>query len=300
MSEPLILVVQGPTASGKTALAIALAQHFNTEIISFDSRQFYREMSIGTAVPSSSELAAVQHHFIQNESFVNAINAADFAQLAKPILDKLLQKNGVAVLVGGSALFADALVLGLDDLPHDAQVQAKWQELYQREGITSIQAALLKLDPAYYHEVDLHNSRRVIRALEIAEISGQSNVILRKGLKQAPAQIERFVIDWPREQLYERIHLRVDQMLAEGLEQEARQFFDVHQQYKTLQTVGYTEFFSCWKGELAAEQVPVLIKQHTRNYAKRQLTWMRRYSEVHYLDPLSASPISQQALDQIG
>jgi tRNA dimethylallyltransferase len=300
MSEPLILVVQGPTASGKTALAIALAQHFNTEIISFDSRQFYREMSIGTAVPSSSELAAVKHHFIQNESFVNAINAADFAQLAKPILDKLLQKNGVAVLVGGSALFADALVLGLDDLPHDAQVQAKWQELYQREGITSIQAALLKLDPAYYHEVDLHNSRRVIRALEIAEISGQSNVILRKGLKQAPAQLRRFVIDWPREQLYERIHLRVDQMLAEGLEQEARQFFDVHQQYKTLQTVGYTEFFSCWKEELTAEQVPVLIKQHTRNYAKRQLTWMRRYSEVHYLDPLSASSISQQALDQIG
>lgn len=300
MPEPLILIVQGPTASGKTALAIDLALHFKTEIISFDSRQFYREMSIGTAVPTIEELAAVKHHFIHNESHVNAINAADFARLAKPVLNDMLQKNGVVVLVGGSALFADALVLGLDDMPHDAQVQAKWQAVYQKEGLEFIQNALLGLDPEYYQKVALQNSRRVIRALEIAEISGKSNLELRKGLKQAPAQIERFVINWPREQLYERINLRVDQMLADGLEQEARQFFEAHQQYKTLQTVGYAEFFSCWKGELTAAQVPDLIKQHTRNYAKRQLTWMRRYSEVHYLDPLSATPISQQALDQIG
>ena len=300
MPEPLILVVQGPTASGKTALAIALAQHFKTEIISFDSRQFYREMSIGTAVPSSSELAAVKHHFIQNESYVNAINAADFAQLAKPILNDLLQKNGAAVLVGGSALFADALLLGLDELPHDPVVQQKWQALYHEKGLAYLQEQLQVIDLSYFKVMDIQNSRRLIRALEIAEISGQSNLELRKGFKEIPANLQRFVINWPREQLYERINLRVDQMLAEGLEQEARHFFAAHQQYKTLQTVGYTEFFNCWKGELTAEQVPVLIKQHTRNYAKRQLTWMRRYSEVHYLDPLSATPISQQALDQIG
>lgn len=300
MQDPLILVVQGPTASGKTNLAISLAQHFNTEIISFDSRQFYKEMSIGTAVPSEQELSAVKHHFIQHTSYTNPINAAEFAQLAQPILNELIKKFGVVVLVGGSALFADALLLGLDDLPHNPSVQEKWQTLYNEKGLTYLQEQLQHLDPAYFDVMDTQNSRRLIRALEIVEIAGKSNLDLRNGFKAKPTNLQRFVIDWPRDQLYERIHLRVDQMLAEGLAQEAEQFLNVHQQYKTLQTVGYTEFFDFWKGEIKQEQVSVLIKQHTRNYAKRQLTWMRRYPDVHYLDPLSSIPLDQQALGQIG
>jgi len=300
MQEPLILVVQGPTASGKTALAIALAQHFNTEIISFDSRQFYKEMSIGTAVPSPQELNAVPHHFIQHASFQDAINASEFEALARPLLDRLLSERGVAVLVGGSALFADSLIFGLDDLPHDPVVQLKWQEAFKENGLEFLQAELQRLDPAYFAQIDVFNARRLVRALEVVEITGVSNSLLRKGLEKPLARTERMVIDWPREQLYARINERVDLMLAEGLEAEAAQFFTDHSQYKTLNTVGYTEFFACWKGELDKEQVPSLIKQHTRNYAKRQLTWMRRYESVHYLDPLSTESLLTQALDQIG
>jgi tRNA dimethylallyltransferase len=300
MQEPLILVVQGPTASGKTALAIALAQHFQTEIISFDSRQFYQEMSIGTAVPSTEELHAAPHHFIQCASYKDAINASQFETLARPVLERLLSERGVAVLVGGSALFADALIFGLDELPHDPEVQLKWQECFKEKGIEFLQAELQRLDPVYYAQVDIHNARRLIRALEVVEITGKSNSVLRKGLEKPLARTARFVIDWPREQLYSRIHLRVDQMLAAGLEEEAAQLFSNHLQYKSLNTVGYSEFFASWKGELTEAQVPLLIKQHTRNYAKRQLTWMRRYDDVHYLDPLSGEPLLKQALDRIG
>jgi len=300
MLEPLILVVQGPTASGKTALAIALAQHFNTEIISFDSRQFYKEMSIGTAVPSTEELQSATHHFIQHASFKDAINASQFEEQAKPLLEHLLSERGVVILVGGSALFADALIYGLDDLPHDPMVQLKWQEGFKEKGLEFLQAELQRLDPAYFAQIDVYNARRLIRALEVFEITGVSNCILRKGLEKPLARTERMVIDWPREQLYARINERVDLMLAEGLEAEAAQFFPVHTQYKTLNTVGYTEFFTCWNKELDKEQVSSLIKQHTRNYAKRQLTWMRRYENVHYLNPLAAESLLSQVLNRIG
>ena len=300
MLEPLILVVQGPTASGKTALAIALAQHFNTEIISFDSRQFYKEMSIGTAVPSTEELQSATHHFIQHASFKDAINASQFEEQAKPLLEHLLSERGVVILVGGSALFADALIYGLDDLPHDPMVQLKWQEGFKEKGLEFLQAELQRLDPAYFAQIDVYNARRLIRALEVFEITGVSNCILRKGLEKPLARTERIVIDWPREQLYARINKRVDLMLAEGLEAEAAQFFPVHTQYKTLNTVGYTEFFTCWNKELDKEQVSSLIKQHTRNYAKRQLTWMRRYENVHYLNPLAAESLLSQVLNRIG
>jgi len=300
MLEPLILVVQGPTASGKTALAIALAQHFNTEIISFDSRQFYKEMSIGTAVPSTEELQSATHHFIQHASFKDAINASQFEEQAKPLLEHLLSERGVVILVGGSALFADALIYGLDDLPHDPMVQLKWQEGFKEKGLEFLQAELQRLDPAYFAQIDVYNARRLIRALEVFEITGVSNCILRKGLEKPLARTERMVIDWPREQLYARINERVDLMLAEGLEAEAAQFFPVHTQYKTLNTVGYTEFFTCWNKELDKEQVSSLIKQHTRNYAKRQLTWMRRYENVHYLNPLATESLLSQVLNRIG
>ncbi|MEN9743368.1 MAG: tRNA ((37)-N6)-dimethylallyltransferase MiaA [Bacteroidota bacterium] len=298
--DPLVLVVQGPTASGKTTLAIELAQHFNTEIISFDSRQFYKEMPIGTAAPHAAELQAVKHHLIQHASFKEPINAAAFAKEAKSILDDLLQGKGLAVMVGGSAMFADALLLGLDELPHDPLVLEKWQKAFELNGLSYLQEQLHKYDPDFYQQIDVQNSRRLMRALEIHELTGKSNLELRKGMSEPNYNFKRIMIDWPRPALYERINLRVEMMFKEGLEQEVQQFYGQQAQYKSLQTVGYSEFFDLWDGKIAQDQVLPLIQQRTRNYAKRQLTWLRRYPELLRLDPNAPQTLLEQALLQIG
>lgn len=300
MPDKQIFVVQGPTASGKTSLAIALAQHFQTEIISFDSRQFYKEMTIGVARPTAEELQQVPHHFIASHSIHDPLNAAQFAAQAQPVLAKLLQEKGAAVLVGGSALFADALLLGLDPLPHNAAVQAKWQEIFEQEGLEALQKALLSQDPAFYQEVDVMNPLRLIRALEINELTGKSNLELRKGMKSDPDNLQRFYIDWPRQELYERINWRVDQMITEGLQAEAALFYPEFQTQNALQTVGYQEFFNYFNGVYSKEMVLDKIKQHSRNYAKRQLTWLSRYAEIMALDPKSELSLQAQALQQIG
>jgi tRNA dimethylallyltransferase len=300
MPDKPIFVIQGPTASGKTSLAIALAQHYQTEIISFDSRQFYTELAIGVARPTTEELQQVPHHFIANRSLTDPLNAAQFAAAAQPVLEKLLQEKGAAVLVGGSALFADALLLGLDPLPHDAGVQAKWQNCYEQEGLEALQKALLRQDPDFYQEVDVMNPLRLIRALVIQELTGQSNCELRKGAKQDPENLHRFYIDWPRQELYERINLRVDQMVLEGLEQEAASFYPAFLSYTALQTVGYQEFFAYFKAECSKEEALDKIKQHSRNYAKRQLTWLSRYDRIMALDSKSELSLLDQALQRIG
>lgn len=280
-----IYVVQGPTASGKTALAITLAQQLQTEIISFDSRQFYKELAIGVARPSEAELAAVKHHFIASHSIQEPINAAQYAALARPVLEHLLNSRGSAVLVGGSAMFADALILGLDPLPHDPTLQLKWQNIFKNEGIQALQMALQKNDPAFFEQVDQENPTRLIRALEIVELTGQSNTVLRKGPRKDPEGVSRIYLDWPRFELYERINLRVDLMIAEGLETEAQHFYPQQRSLKSLQTVGYTEFFDFFSGQMSREEAVAQIKQHTRNYAKRQLTWLGRYANIMALDP---------------
>jgi tRNA dimethylallyltransferase len=300
MPDNPIFVIQGPTASGKTSLAIALAQHYQTEIISFDSRQFYKEFAIGVARPSAQELQQVPHHLIASHSITAPLNAAQFAAEAQPILEKLLQENGSAVLVGGSALFADALLLGLDPLPHDAAVQAKWQSIFDQDGLEALQKALLRQDPDFYQEVDIMNPLRLIRALEINELTGRSNLELRKGAKQDPDNLHRFYINWPRQELYERINWRVDQMILEGLEQEAALFYPDFQTNTALQTVGYQEFFTYFNGVYAKEEAVDKIKQHSRNYAKRQLTWLSRYDRIIALDPKSELSLQSQALQQIG
>jgi tRNA dimethylallyltransferase len=300
MPDKQIFVVQGPTASGKTSLAIALAQHFHTEIISFDSRQFYKEMAIGVARPTHEELQQVKHHFIASHAVQTPLNAAQFAAQAQPILDRLFQENGAVVLVGGSSLFADALLLGLDPLPHDSDVQAKWQKLFDQEGLEALQKALLRQDPDFYQEVDVMNPLRLIRALVIQELTGKSNCELRKGTKKDPENLQRFYIDWPRHELYDRINWRVDQMVLEGLEQEAASFYPQFQKLKALQTVGYQEFFTYFDGACAKELAIEKIKQHSRNYAKRQLTWLSRYAQIMALDPKSELSLFAQALQQIG
>jgi tRNA dimethylallyltransferase len=300
MSEKQIIVVQGPTASGKTALAIALAQHFQTEIISFDSRQFYKELAIGVARPSNAELKAVKQHLIASHSIFEPLNATSFVAQARPILDHLLAEKGAAVLVGGSALFADALILGLDPLPHDPVVQAKWQHIFEQNGLEALQSALQNKDPEFYKQVDTMNPTRLMRALEILELTGQSNVALRKGPRKDPPHVARIFINWPRASLYERINARVDIMIAEGLEQEARPFFPDHESLQALQTVGYREFFAHFEGQMSREEAIEKIKQHTRNYAKRQLTWLARYEQIIALEPATDSDLLAAALDKIG
>lgn len=300
MPDKQIFVVQGPTASGKTSLAIALAKHFQTEIISFDSRQFYKELTIGVARPTVEELKQVPHHFIASHSIPDPLNAAQFAAQAQPTLDRLLQEKGAVVLVGGSALFADALLLGLDPLPHNEEVQAKWQGIFQQEGVEALQKALQRQDPDFYQEVDVMNPLRLIRALEINELTGKSNLELRKGIKPDPDNLQRFYIDWPRDELYERINWRVDQMLYEGLEHEVLSFYPQDQTLLSLQTVGYQEFFNYFNGLCNKDLAIEKIKQHSRNYAKRQLTWLSRYSQIHALDPKSELSLLKQALHQIG
>jgi tRNA dimethylallyltransferase len=300
MSEKRIIVVQGPTASGKTALAIALAQHFQTEIISFDSRQFYSELSIGVARPSAAELSVVKQHLIASQSILEPLNATSFVAQARPILDQLLEENGVAVLVGGSALFADALILGLDPLPHDPVVQAKWQHIFEQNGLEALQSSLQNKDPEFYKQVDTMNPTRLMRALEINELTGQSNLALRKGPRKDPSNVVRIFINWPRASLYKRIDARVDIMIADGLEQEARHFFPDQAHLQALQTVGYREFFAHFEGNLSREEAIDKIKQHTRNYAKRQLTWLARYEQIIALDPATDSDLLATALVKIG
>ncbi|TAF86932.1 MAG: tRNA (adenosine(37)-N6)-dimethylallyltransferase MiaA [Flavobacteriia bacterium] len=300
MSEKRIIVVQGPTASGKTALAIALAQHFQTEIISFDSRQFYSELSIGVARPSAAELSVVKQHLIASQSILEPLNATSFVAQARPILDQLLEENGAAVLVGGSALFADALILGLDPLPHDPVVQAKWQYVFEQNGLEALQSSLQNKDPEFYKQVDTMNPTRLMRALEINELTGQSNLALRKGPRKDPSNVVRIFINWPRASLYKRIDARVDIMIADGLEQEARHFFPDQAHLQALQTVGYREFFAHFEGNLSREEAIDKIKQHTRNYAKRQLTWLARYEQIIALDPATDSDLLATALVKIG
>jgi len=296
MPDSSIFVVQGPTASGKTGLAISLASYLDTEIISFDSRQFYKELEIGVARPSIQELQQVKHHFIASHTVQAPLNAAQFATQAQPILTKLLQERGNAVLVGGSALFADALLLGLDPLPHDVQVRAKWQNLFEQQGLLALQQALQQCDPNFYREVDNKNPLRLIRALEVNELTGKSNFELRKGARKDPANIKRFMVNLPRPELYARIDARVDQMLSEGLEKEVRLFYPEMQQLKPLQTVGYQEFFPYFEGLYDKDTAIEKVKQHTRNYAKRQMTWMSRYDGMQVLEPKSELSLLEQAL----
>lgn len=285
-SNGKVFVIQGPTASGKTALAIELAQTLKTEIISADSRQFYREMSIGTAKPSDFELSQVKHHFIHSHSINSELSASQYATEAKPILDKLLLEKGSAVIVGGSGMFIDALTLGLDEIPHDKEIQSKWNSLFEKEGLVFLQNELLRLDPDYYSIVDTMNSVRLIRALEVIEITGKPFSTLRKGAVKNDYNIHRFGITWKRSDLYERIDQRVNLMIEAGLFDEAKSLF--HQRkLRALNTVGYSEFFRYWDNEFDFDEAIEKIKQHTRNYAKRQLTWLKRYEQLTELNPYS-------------
>lgn len=281
-----LIVVTGPTASGKTHWAIQLAQHFQTEVVSFDSRQLYREISIGTAKPTAEELAAVPHHGVNSHSIQEPQSAASFTAYLLPIVEDLLDRKGVAVAVGGSGLYLTALLGGFDAIPaKDATIRQALETTLENQGITALQQRLAELDPTYYQEVDIQNPHRLIRALEVCLVTGQPFSAQRKGEGQKrDFTAIQLGIDWPREDLYSRINQRVDQMLELGLEQEAHSLHPLRG-LSSLETVGYTEWFDYFEGKHSREEAIRLIKRNTRRYAKRQMTWFRRIEDLQWYAP---------------
>ena len=299
VKDKKIIIVQGPTASGKTALSIALAKHFNTEIISGDSRQFYEEMIIGTARPSIEELKTVKHHFISSHSIHNEFNTAEFSREARLLCENLFETKDHVILVGGSGMYIDALTFGLDDITANEAIRQSLNQTFENEGLAILVNELHEKDPEFCLSADLKNPVRVIRALEVIRMTNQPYSSQRKGFKNdLPYDIVRFSIAWKREDLYDRINLRVDDMITNGLVEEVIGL-QKFQSLSPLKTLGYSEIFEVLNNKCSLETAIEKIKQHSRNYAKRQMTWLRRYSDVKYLDPYSKDTLISQAMEKM-
>lgn len=281
-----VYVVAGPTASGKTALAIHWAQQLGTEIINFDSRQVYHELRIGVARPLDEELSAVTHHLVASHSIQNPLNAASFAAKAREIALDCIARNGSVVLAGGTGLYLNAFLEGLDEFPPLApEMRVEIQALFDQEGIEGLTNALLALDPAALEWVQKDNPARLMRALEITKASGLPVSEWRKNKgEKFPFEATIIAIERERKHLYDRIDKRVDLMLNEGLEAEVRGLLE-YQDLPVMKTVGYQEFFDHFDGKNTYEQTISLIKQKTRNYAKRQITWFKNKSNTEWLSP---------------
>lgn len=284
-TEKYLITIVGPTAIGKTALGIQLAQHFDTEIISCDSRQFYKEMAIGTAVPSVEELKTVKHHFIQHKSIFAPYSVGDFERDAISKLEAIFKDHNVAIMVGGSGLFVNAVLNGLDEFPDvPEEIRKDLNLLYEQNGITALQEKLKVLDPVHYKKVDINNPQRVTRALEVCIASGQPySDFLNKKKTERPFRSVMIGLTADREIIYHRINQRVDIMVENGLIEEARKLFP-HKTLNALQTVGYRELFSFFDGTFTKEFAISEIKKNTRRFAKRQLTWFKRNEETLWFD----------------
>lgn len=281
-----LIVVVGPTGSGKTALAITLAQHYCAPIISTDSRQFFRGMAIGTAQPTAEELAAAQHYFIADREVEDDNNCGRYETEALELLDRLFEQHEYVVAVGGSGLYIQALCDGMDNLPEaDNEVRDELQRRLNSEGLEALVAQLRELDPEYTDVVDTQNPARVMRALEVCIATGKPYSEQRSGeRKERPFNIVKIGTDMPREVLYERINRRVDMMVAEGLVEEARRLYP-KRHLNALQTVGYRELFDHFDGKCSMEEAIELIKRNSRRYAKRQMTWFRRDESIGWFPP---------------
>lgn len=280
-----LVVIVGPTGSGKTAVAVQLAQRLGAPILSTDSRQVFRGMAIGTAQPTAEELAAATHYFIADREVSDDYNAGRFEVEALALLERLFGSHDYVIAVGGSGLYVDALCNGFDPLPQaDPELRRTLEERLQREGLPALAAELERLDPAYWAEVDRCNPARVLRALEVCLLTGQPYSAQRKGVqRERPFRIVKIGIDVPREELYDRINRRVDDMMREGLLAEAERLYPLRH-LNALRTVGYQELFTFFDGDCSLEEAVDLIKRNSRRYAKRQMTWFRRDEAIRWFD----------------
>ncbi|TGE06268.1 tRNA (adenosine(37)-N6)-dimethylallyltransferase MiaA [Hymenobacter fodinae] len=285
--EPTLLVISGPTAVGKTELCVRLAQALETEIVSADSRQFFRELTIGTAKPSPEEMQGVPHHFINSHSIQEEYNAGRYEQDALALLHELFQKHRVVILTGGSGLYLQAVTEGFDEMPKALpQVREQLHQELAEGGLAPLVAELQRLDPVTYERIDRQNHQRILRALEITRATGQPFSSFH-GVKKAaerPFTTVKIALNREREELYQRIDLRMDQMLASGLEAEARAMYPFRH-HNALQTVGYKELFDYFEGHYDYAEAVRLLKRNSRHYAKRQLTWLRRDPEYQWHHP---------------
>ena len=281
-----LIVITGPTAVGKTNIAIEVAKALNTEIISCDSRQMYREMRIGTAVPTAEELSAVPHHLIGNLSIHDYYNVSMFEQECLQLLDKLFLKHQTVVMTGGSGLYIDALCRGIDDFPTvDPDIRKTVTGWFETEGIEYLRRQLKMLDPEHYAKVDLRNHKRIMKAIEVSLQTGKPySSFLTTEQRKRHFDVEKIVLNRPRNELFERINLRTTQMMNEGLLEEAEALYSFRH-LNALNTVGYKELFAYMDGQCNLETAVELIRRNTRRYAKRQLTWFARGSDMIWMHP---------------
>ncbi len=281
-----LIIITGPTGIGKTDLSIDLAGYYCSEIISADSRQFYREMRIGTSVPTDEQLSKVKHHFIRFISITQYYSASIYERDVLDLLPSLFKKNPIVFMVGGSGLYIDAVCRGFDNIPDvDPAIREKYMKIFNDEGIEKLRLALKILDPEYYRIVDLRNHRRIIRALEICESTGRSySSFLKKEKRPREFRIIKTGLELPREELYSRINKRVDRMIEEGLIEEARNLIG-YRNLPALNTLGYKELFAFFDGKITFDTAVNLIKRNSRRYARKQISWWLRDNEIKWFNP---------------
>jgi tRNA dimethylallyltransferase len=296
--QNILLVLLGPTGVGKTEVSIDVAGWFGCDIISCDSRQFYKEMAVGTSPPTEDQLKRIKHHFIKFLSVKDYYSASLFERAVMNLLPELFKKNNVVIMTGGSGMYIDAVCYGIDDIPDvDPVIREKYTIKYKVEGIESLRASLKLMDPEHYKKVDLRNYKRIIRALEICETTGQPySTYLKNAKRERDFRVIKIGIERPREELYEKINVRVDMMINQGLEEEARALYEF-KNLNALNTVGYKEFFDFFDGKISREKAVELIKRNTRRYAKRQITWWAKDKEIRWFNPEKKREIMEYISD---
>jgi len=294
------IVITGPTGTGKTETAINIALKLGTEIISCDSRQFYREMKIGTAVPSEEQLAMVKHHFIGHLSVTDNYSSSHFEKDVLKLLPDLFGRSQVVVMAGGSGLYINAVCRGIDFIPDvEDEIREHYIRKYENEGIEGLRAELSRVDPEHYRKVDLRNYKRILRALEITASTGRPySSFLKKEFKQRDFRILTIGLDRDREELYSRINRRVDLMIDAGLEDEVRGL-SRYRELNALKTVGYREFFDFFDGNITRSKAIELIKRNSRHYARRQITWFNRTDGIKWFDPADQESVTAYVMEMI-
>ena len=299
MKKTLIIIV-GPTAVGKTDLCVKIAKLFNTDVVSADSRQFYRELAIGTAKPTVEEMDGVKHHFVDSHSIRDYYSVGDFERDCLKVLEDIFREKDVAILTGGSGMFIKMITDGIDEMPEaDLYLRKQLGERLNNEGLEVLTNELKQLDPSYYEQVDIQNTQRILRALEVCIATGQPFSSFRKNQKVVrPFEMIKIALERPREELYARINKRMDIMLENGLETEAKSVMDFREHY-ALRTVGYREIYEHLDGDYDHDEMVRLLKRNSRRYAKRQLTWFKNQDEFHWFDAKNEDKIIEFIKSQL-